>query len=107
MSCPMTFVPPRDIKHVSYGLCIDLHTHFFFIDPRRPPDSVPTLRFFLSSICYSSAAFFMPVGSKSFVAQQRVSTRSSVAPVRMAEATPELENEVSYHQSTPYCQKVA
>ncbi|CAN0289959.1 unnamed protein product [Pylaiella littoralis] len=41
-----------------------------------------------------SAAFFMPVGTNSFVAQQRVSSRSSVTAVRMAEATPELEQEV-------------
>lgn len=48
----------------------------------------------LFSLYVDSAAFFMPVGTNSFVAQQRVSSRSSVTAVRMAEATPELEQEV-------------
>ncbi|CAN0139661.1 unnamed protein product [Ectocarpus sp. 6 AP-2014] len=40
-----------------------------------------------------SAAFFAPVGTNSFVAKQRTCARSSVAPVRMADAS-EVEAQV-------------
>lgn len=57
-----------------------------------PPSLTRRVPFVWFSYC--SSAFFAPINSNSFVAQSRASARSTVSPVRMAEATAELQQKV-------------